>query len=330
MSMQLLHQIADQLRKSNEYRVIQKYQKPLGYNLSCKDYNKNRRKEEKKLIGVFLDIEATGLIYSRDKLIELGMVKFEYTKDGYIFNILEEFNGYQDPKTPISTYITKLTGINDDMVKGHSIREDQLSEYLKDVSIIVAHNAQFDRAFFETAFPNISPKPWACSMRGINWQDEGINSLKLEYIAYRYNFFFEGHRAIIDCLSGIHILAQRLIISGVPVLQRLLDTSVEIEFKIWAKSAPYNSKDLLKARGYRWEVNTKNNYRAWSISIPKNNLEEEIKYLRSDIYKSNTTMPLEIKVLDAFNKYSISSTTEASVDKKYEEQLEWAKNLYKI
>ena len=119
------------------------------------------------MIGVFLDIESTGLFYATDKLVELGMVKFEYTEDGRIFNLLEEFNGYQDPKIPIPEHITKLTGITDDMVKGHSIENSKVAEYLEDVDIIISHNAQFDRAFFETAFSNIVPKAWACSMRNV-------------------------------------------------------------------------------------------------------------------------------------------------------------------
>jgi len=327
MSNKELEQLADQLRKSDEYRVIRKYQKPEGYNLGNDGNNSNDRSQN-KLIGVFLDIEATGLLYPSDKLIELGMVKFEYTQDGSIFNLLEEFSGYQDPNTPISGFITKLTGINDDMVRGHSISEDEVSEYLKDVDIIIAHNAQFDRAFFETAFPNVAPKAWACSMRDINWNDEDISSLKLEYIAYRYNFFFEGHRAIIDCLAGIHILAQNLINSQKPVLKRLLDNAMQLEFKLWAKNAPYDSKEQLKARNYRWGMHPTNNYRAWYISIPEINVEEEIKYLRSDIYKTNASIPLEVEIFDSFNKYSIIKQPLESINEKYADKLMWIKNLF--
>ena len=37
-------------------------------------------------------------------------------------------------------------------------------------------------------------------MFDIDWRNEQIESYKLEYIAYKYNFFYEGHRAITDCL----------------------------------------------------------------------------------------------------------------------------------
>lgn len=329
MSNQELEQLADQLRKNNEYRVIRKYQKPEGYNLG-NDGNNSNDKSQNKLIGVFLDIEATGLLYSSDKLIELGMVQFEYTADGRIFNLLEEFGSYQDPNIPIPAHITKLTGISDDMVKGHSIDEGVVSEYLKDVNIIIAHNAQFDRAFFETAFPNIPPKAWGCSMRDINWMDEDISSLKLEYIAYRYGFFFKGHRAIIDCLAGIHILAQDLMNSKEPVLKRLLDNAMQLEFKLIARDSPYDSKDLLKTKGYRWGMPPINSYRAWYITVPENRIESEIEYLCSDIYKSNTSLPIEIEISDAFNKHSIINRSVESTDKKYVDKLIWAKELCKI
>ena len=323
MSNQELEKLADILQKSDEYRVARKYQKPTGYN----DDDNSNCKSHDKLIGVFLDIEATGLLYSRDKLIELGMVKFEYTEDGRIFNLLEEFSSYQDPDIPIPGHITKLTGISDDMVKDHSVDESAVSEYLKDVDIIIAHNAQFDRAFFETTFPNIAPKSWACSMRDINWNEENINSLKLEYIAYRYGFFFEGHRAIIDCLVGIHILSQNLLISKIPVLKRLLDTALQLEFKIIAKDTPYESKDLLKTKGYRWGMPPANTYRAWHITVPEHRVEEEIKYLLSNIYKCNTTLSIEIEISDAFNKHSIINRSVESTNKKYADKLFWAKDF---
>lgn len=144
-----LVKMVDTLNQSDQYRVIKKYQKPEFYNLNG---------DVPKLIGVFLDIEATGLSFTEDKLIELGMVKFEYSADGRIFRILEEFSVYQDPNMPISEFITQLTGISNDMVKGHQIDEKSVADYLDNVDLIIAHNAQFDRAFFETTFPSIKPK----------------------------------------------------------------------------------------------------------------------------------------------------------------------------
>ena len=58
MSTSKLYQIAEQLRQSGKYRIIDKYQRPKGYNTT--------NPTNKKLIGVFLDIESTGLFYTTD------------------------------------------------------------------------------------------------------------------------------------------------------------------------------------------------------------------------------------------------------------------------
>ena len=312
----ILEDIAEQLRQSGQYRIINKYYKPEGYNTDSST--------DKKLIGVFLDTETTGLSCVTDRIIELGMVKFEYTEDGPIFRLLDEFNRYQDPGMPIPEAITKLTGITDDMVKGHQINVEEVDSYLKDVDIIIAHNAQFDRAFFEIIFPTITPKPWGCSMYDIDWKNEGISSHKLEYIAYKYNFFFEGHRAITDCLAGVHILSQESLISKQPVLKQLLESALAIRFRLWATNAPYESKDLLKMRVYRWSMNQNDKQRAWSIELKEDQIEEEINYLRSEIYGSSINIPIE--VFDAYSRFS-NHYGNLENGAKYQDKIEMVKML---
>ena len=303
------------LNQSNDYRVITRYKKPEFYNLNA---------DIPKKIGVFLDIEATGLSFTDDKLIELGMVKFEYSDDGRIFRILDEFNEYQDPGRDISSFITELTGITNEMVRGKHIDESSVSKFLADADLIIAHNAQFDRAFFETTFPNIEPKAWACSMYDINWNSENIESHKLEYIAYKYNFFYEGHRAITDCLVGLHILSKTLYSSKQLALKQLLDNALKPTYKLWAKNAPYDHKDLLRARKYRWNIHPKHGFKAWCIELPEHKVENEIYYLKSNIY--NWQMNIPVDIFDAYSRFSVlNSKHKSKVD--YTEQLDWIKNL---
>ncbi len=311
-----LKEIAAILNRSSQYRVIEEYQRPTHYNTG--------NPISPIFIGVFLDIEATGLSYSTDKIIELGMVKFEYTEDGKIFRLLEEFNQYQDPQVSISEFISRLTGITNDTVKGHNIDETELASYLQDVDLIIAHNAQFDRTFFEKTFPSIPPKAWSCTMFDVQWNQEGISSYKLEYIAYKYNFFYEGHRAVIDCLAGIHILAQELPGSQELVLKQLLTNALKLRFKLWAVGAHYDCKDLLRERGYRWENHQTNDYKAWSIEVIEENVAEEINYLRSTIYRSSINIPIE--VFDAYSRFSYNPQYLKN-DIKYQDKISWTKRL---
>ena len=302
------------LNQSDDHRVITRYKKPEFYNLNA---------DMPKKIGVFLDIEATGLSFADDKLIELGMVKFEYSDDGRVFRILDEFNEYQDPGVDISSFITELTGITNEMVSGNHIDESSVSEFLKDVDLIIAHNAKFDRAFFESTFPNIEPKAWGCSMFDISWNNENIESHKLEYIAYKYNFFYEGHRAITDCLVGLHILSQTLYKSKQLALKQLLDNSLKPTYRIWAKNAPYECKDFLRGRRYRWNVHPEYGFKAWSIELPEHKVEDEILCLKDNVYTQQMNIPVDI--FDAYSRFSVLNNKYKSDD--YADKIDWIKSL---
>ena len=117
-------------------------------------------------------------------------------------------------------------------------------------NIVIAHNARFDRPFVEERLADFKSIDWGCSLADINWEEESVEGLKLEYIAYKYGFFYEGHRATMDCQAGIEILSRTLPCSGEPVLKRLLDRAKRMDVRIWVDGAPFDKKDALKARGY--------------------------------------------------------------------------------
>lgn len=95
-----LKEIAAILNRSSQYRIIEKYQRPTHYNTG--------NPTSPIFTAVFLDIEATGLSYSTDKIIELGIVKFEYTEDGKIFHLLEDFNQYKTRRYQFQTLLADL------------------------------------------------------------------------------------------------------------------------------------------------------------------------------------------------------------------------------
>ncbi len=135
-------------------------------------------------------------------------------------------------------------------------------------------------------------------MYDVDWDKEGISSRKLEYIAYKFGFFHEGHRAINDCLAGVHRLGQQLPNLQEPVLKELLVQSAAIRFKLYVVNSPYDSKEPLKARGYRWSMNQNDKYRAWSIELTEDKGAEEINYLRSNIYNT-FSINIPVEILDA-------------------------------
>ena len=98
---------------------------------------------------VILDTETTGLSAADDAIIELGMVKLMYSKSlNRITSIEDVISVYEEPQRPISEFVTRLTGITDEMVKDQHIDSAWVAEWLSNTPLIVAHNAQFDRPFF--------------------------------------------------------------------------------------------------------------------------------------------------------------------------------------
>jgi DNA polymerase III subunit epsilon len=108
--------------------------------------------------------------------------------------------------------------------------------------------------------------------------------LKLEYIAYKYGFFFEGHRATIDCQAGIEILSRPLFKSGELALKRLIDNALKTKIRLWALGAPFDKKDVLKQRKYRWNTGEKEGHKAWYLDLPEDEVDNEMNYLRTFVF----------------------------------------------
>ncbi len=96
---------------------------------------------------VIFDLETTGLSKDNDKIIEIGAVKVE---NGLI---TDTFSTFVNPKISISSNITKLTSIDNSMVKDAPTIDEVLPNFLKFAgeSVLVAHNANFDVGFITTA-----------------------------------------------------------------------------------------------------------------------------------------------------------------------------------
>ena len=296
-SHQTLEEIAKLLSQSNRYKVLERFEKLEQYH-PCD--------EEDKLIGVYLDTETTGLDYKNDKIIELALVPFEYSQDGRIFRILDSYSGFQDPGEPLNEQISLLTGITDDMVKNHAIDNAQVESIVQSASLIVAHNSGFDRKFIEKQFPIFKQKAWGCSYAQVPWRQENIASAKLEYLAYKFGFFYDAHRAEMDCLVGVHILTQILPISKELAFKALLNNALQRSYIIWAINAPFSSKDILKTRGYRWNDGNNGKPKSWYIEVHEQNKDLEQEFLSQYIYQNNVignVMPT-IEEINALNRFS--------------------------
>jgi DNA polymerase-3 subunit epsilon len=250
--------------------------------------------------AVLLDTETTGLDPATDKMIELAMVKFEYSRaTGEVGRVLGVYDGLDDPGIPIPPESTALHGITDEMVRGQQLDESAIERLLDGVGIVIAHNAGFDRPFVEQRLPGIASLAWGCSLREVPWESVGIGSAKLEYLAYRYGFFFDAHRAEIDCQALLEVLRRPFGETRETALKVLLASAREPSLRIWATASPFETKDVLKARGYRWEADRK----VWYRDLGAADQEAEIAWLKETVY-SGKSAGVEVETFDARTRYS--------------------------
>ena len=62
--------------------------------------------------------------------------------------------------------------------------------------------------------------------------------------------------------------------------------------RIWAVGAPFDSKDILRARGYRWNDGNEGRYKAWYGDVSLADYEEECQFLKSEIYQKKINLPV--------------------------------------
>ena len=122
------------LESTGNYKVLCKYEKPKYY---------HQDDDLEKIKGVFIDVETTGLSHETDKILEIALVPFEFSKDGRIFKLFDGYSGLEDPEAALSQKIIALTGITNEMLNGKSFDEDKIKNIVDSSKLIIAHNEIF-------------------------------------------------------------------------------------------------------------------------------------------------------------------------------------------
>jgi DNA polymerase III epsilon subunit family exonuclease len=184
---------------------------------------------------VVLDLETSGgAPHLGAHITEIGAVK---VRGG---EVLGKFQTFINPGTPIPSFITELTGINDAMVSSSPRIAEVfpiLLEFLgaENETIFVAHNAPFDLSFLKAAasaseykWPKFTVIDTAKLARRVLSRDEVVNC-KLGTLAEFFNASVSPtHRALDDALATVdvfHALIGRVGSMGITTLEELQDFS---------------------------------------------------------------------------------------------------------
>lgn len=232
-------------------------------------------------VGAVLDVETTGMSHQSDKIIEIGIRAFRFHRDtGEILARDEGYGELQDPGEPLSPEITRITGITDAMVQGKQIDWTRAHALLDKAQIVIAHNASFDRPFVDKICAISGRKIWGCSFRYIDWRQKGFPSQKLEILAIYHGFFNDAHRALADADTVLHLLQMPDPNLGTPYFKELLGNARRRSALVIALNSPYETKSLLRERGYRWNSERK----VWMLSLYADECETEKEWLTRNVY----------------------------------------------
>jgi DNA polymerase-3 subunit epsilon len=258
---------------------------------------------------LILDTETTGLDQSKEKIIELAMLRLDVdSSTGVPLGSVQVFDELEDPGRAIPKEVVALTGITDADVQGKRLDEARIAAILEGVDVVIAHNAAFDRPFCEARIPQFRDLAWACSFADIDWKAQGRSSSKLEALALELGWFYDAHRAEVDCHALLAVLVAPLPNEpDTTGMAKLLQAAQSPFFRLQATGAPFEAKDLLKARAYRWNADQ----RVWHTRISDEAaLEAECVWLKVKVYGARNATVMVEKV-DALSKYAARTGTVA-------------------
>jgi DNA polymerase-3 subunit epsilon len=238
----------------------------------------------KPLLGALIDVEGTGLNADEEKVIQVGIVCFEFDDAGNVGRILSTYTALEDPGAPLSPEIVAVTGLTDADLNCKSIDRDLVRAIMDGVQLVIAHNAEYDRKMLERSIPDVFDQlPWACSQRDVTWERFDCRYIGLEFLMMKAcGEFFTPHDALDDCRATLHVLAcpRSGDASHVSPFQALLESVRQPTIRLWAHNSDYSTKDRLRLRRFRWDANA----RCWRKDVKPAQLDAERKWLEDNVY----------------------------------------------
>lgn len=159
-----------------------------------------------------LDIETTGLSPEKDRVIEIGAVKYAKDKE------MEKFSCLIKIFQPLPPKITELTGITDEMLSGGCDEKMAITKFIwfaQDTPILLGHNISFDFSFIKVA----------ASRYGLTFERQALDTLMfakklhpefesraLSALCAHYGIIQEhAHRAVDDavCAHKLYLALRR-------------------------------------------------------------------------------------------------------------------------
>ena len=191
------------------------------------------------------------------------------------------------------------------MVASQVIDVARLNSLIEPADLIIAHNAGFDRPFCEAFSSIFAHKAWACSVSEIDWSARGFEGSKLGYLIGQSGYFHDGHRAVDDCFALLEMLGQtRPNSKPTPFAELHKSQPAVTDPHLCGGIPPFDMKDQLKARGYRWSDGSDGRPKSWWVELPKEKRPmKKLHFLRAEYLSLGCPIRRSSRALTAFDRF---------------------------
>lgn len=198
-----------------------------------------------------VDTETTGLDFSKDKIIEIGIVKLQVSDGKFI--PIDELDIFINPEQKLIPKIESLTGITNDFLTDKATEKtvfNQIYDFLGENPVFIAYNSNFDVNMVKSMYarntknfePIIELDVLAMARDLIAGKDTKNGKFNLQTIAEALNLIEDGvhfHLAIDDIKMTVKILNELSVrYSNQPEWTCGADKTQVLQF--WHWESPYN------------------------------------------------------------------------------------------
>ena len=144
-----------------------------------------------------LDTETTGLSAYYDEIIEIGILKVRNNE------IVDRYDQLIKPSIEVDDFITSLTGITNEMLKGMPSIADVKTSVLSFIGedIILGHNTSFDMRFLNEGFKEQLTNRYMDTMQFARKLYPELQHHRLSDLTDYLGLHNNEHRALSDCTS---------------------------------------------------------------------------------------------------------------------------------
>jgi DNA polymerase III epsilon subunit family exonuclease len=158
---------------------------------------------------VFFDLETTGLSPRGDRIIEIAALRV-----GSRGGVRRSFQALVRIEEPVPRFITRLTGITDEMLMDGDPIEAALPgfcEFVEDLPL-VAYNVAFDMGFLRAEARRLRMQVTnapVCALQIARAKLPHLSNHKLKTVARHLGFASDqSHRALDDCEMGLQVYVE--------------------------------------------------------------------------------------------------------------------------